>query len=116
MFEALQDFLVSPAWALGPPPGGEGGPLGAIVGFAPLIIIFGIFYFLMIRPQQKRQKEVARMQEDLRKGDKVVTTGGIYGLVEQVGVKTVTIKIADNTKVKFGKTYISEVRSTVDED
>ncbi len=116
MFEAFQDFLVSPAWAIGAPPGGEGGPMGTLIGFAPLIIIFGIFYFLMIRPQQKRQKEVAQMQEDMKKGDKVVTTGGIYGLVETVGNKTVTLKIAENTKVKFGKTYISEVRSTADED
>ena len=115
MFEAIQDFLVSPAWAMAPPAEGSG-PMGAIGGFLPLIIIFGIFYFLMIRPQQKRQKETAQMQDDLRKGDKVVTTGGIYGLVESVGNKTVTIKVAENTKVKFGKTYISQVRSSAEED
>ncbi len=115
MFEALQDFLVSPAWAMAPPAEGSG-PMGAIAGFAPLIIIFGIFYFLMIRPQQRRQKETELMQNDLRKGDKVVTTGGIYGLVESVGAKTVTIKVAENTKVKFGKTYISQVRSSAEED
>ncbi|KKL80825.1 hypothetical protein LCGC14_2000880 [marine sediment metagenome] len=115
MFEALQDFLVSPAWAIGAPTG-EGGAGGGIAAFAPLIIIFVIFYFLLIRPQQKRQKETEQMQKDIKKGDKVVTTGGIYGLVEHVGDKTVTLKIAENAKVKFGKTFITQIRSTADED
>ena len=82
----------------------------------PTILIIGIMYFLMIRPQQKRQKEVEQMQSDIKKGDKVVTSGGIYGIIEKVGEKTVTLKVAENTKVKFGRTYISQVRSTADED
>jgi preprotein translocase subunit YajC len=56
------------------------------------------------------------MLESVKKGDKVVTNGGIYGLVEQVGEKTLTLKIAENVKVKFGKSYIAAVRSTADED
>ena len=115
MFEVFQEFVVSTAWAIGAPPG-EGGAGGGIAAFAPLIIIFVIFYFLLIRPQQKRQKETEQMQNDIKKGDKVVTTGGIYGLVEHVGEKTVTLKIAENAKVKFGKTFISQLRSTADED
>ncbi|MCK4912079.1 MAG: preprotein translocase subunit YajC [Thermodesulfovibrionales bacterium] len=111
MFEAIQNFLVSPAWAMAPPADGGGGPAGMIGGLMPLILIFAIFYFLLIRPQQKRQKDVAKMQDDLKRGDKVVTTGGIHGLVEKVGDNTVTLKIAENTLVKFGKTYISQVRS-----
>lgn len=117
MFEALSEFFVSTAWAMAPPPGGaDAGPMGAIGGFLPLIIIFVIFYFLLIRPQQKRQKEVELMQSSLKKGDKIITTGGIYGLVEQVGEKTVTIKVAEGTKVKFGRSYISQVRGTAEED
>lgn len=116
MLETLKSLFVSEAWAMAPPPGGEGGSGGAIAGLLPLIIIFAIFYFLLIRPQQKRQKDIEKMQSGLQKGDKVVTTGGIYGLVEHVGEKTVTIKIAENTKVKFGRSYISQVRSTADEE
>jgi preprotein translocase subunit YajC len=96
-------------------PGGEGGA-GGLAGFLPLIIIFVIFYFLLIRPQQKKQKDHQAMIGSLKKGDKVVTTGGIYGLIEQVGEKTITLKISENVKVKFGKGYIASVRSTADED
>jgi preprotein translocase subunit YajC len=117
MFEAIQNFFVSPAWALAPPAGGgESGPLGAIAGFAPLIIIFVIFYFLLIRPQQKKTKAVEQMQTDIKKGDKVITTGGIYGLVEKSTEKTVTLKIAENTSVKFGKSNIAQVRSTAEDE
>jgi preprotein translocase subunit YajC len=116
MFEAIKSFFVSEAFAMAPPPGGDGGGAGALTGFLPLIIIFVIFYFLLIRPQQKKQKDHRAMLEAIRKGDKVITNGGIYGLVEQVGEKTVTVKIAENVKVKFGKAYIAAVRSTADED
>ena len=116
MFEAIKSFFVSEAFAMAPPAGGDGGGAGALTGFLPLIIIFVIFYFLLIRPQQKKQKDHKSMLESVKKGDKVVTNGGIYGLVEHVGEKTLTLKIAENVKVKFGKSYIAAVRSTADED
>lgn len=116
MFETITSFFVSEAFAMATSPEGGGGGGGALAGFLPLIIIFGIFYFLMIRPQQKKQKDHKSMLESVRKGDKVVTNGGIYGLVEHVGEKTITVKIAENVKVKFGKSYIAAVRSTADED
>ncbi len=115
MLQSILDFFVSPAWALGAPPGGEGGPGGALAGFLPLIIIFVIFYFLLIRPQQKKAKEHKEMVANLKRGDKVITSGGIYGLVEDVGQNTVTLKIGENVKVKFGKAYIAAIRSTADE-
>jgi preprotein translocase subunit YajC len=115
MFEAISEFFVSTAWAMAPSPEG-GGPGGALAGFLPLIIIFVIFYFLLIRPQQKKQKDHQQMLTAIKKGDKVVTSGGIYGFVEQVGAKTVTLKVAENVKVKFGKAYIAAVRSTADEE
>lgn len=114
MLQWVSDFLVSSAWAMGANP--EGGGAGGLVSFLPLILIFVIFYFLLIRPQQKKQREHQQMVSAIKKGDKVITTGGIYGLVEQVGPKTVTLKIAENTKVKFGKVYIAAVRSTADEE
>ncbi len=110
MFESI-------AWAMGPAQqGGAGGGQSAIASFLPLIIIFAIFYFLLIRPQQKKAKQHREMLTALKKGDKVITTGGIYGVVEAVGDKTVTVKIAENVKVKLGKAYIAAVRSTSEED
>ncbi|GAB4389122.1 MAG: hypothetical protein Kow0025_12540 [Thermodesulfovibrionales bacterium] len=113
---SLMGFFATEAWAMGPTPEGQGGPGGAIAGLLPLILIFVIFYFLLIRPQQKRAKEHKAMLEAVKKGDKVITSGGIYGLVESVGPNTVTLKIAENVRVKFGKQYIAAVRSASDED
>ncbi len=115
MFDFISSLLVSEAWAMGPSPeGGQGGG-SALTGFMPLIIIFVIFYFLLIRPQQKKTKAHRDMLAGVKRGDKVVTSGGIYGLVEDVSEKTVTLKIADNTKVKFGKAYIAATRTPSDE-
>ncbi|MEJ2313916.1 MAG: preprotein translocase subunit YajC [Nitrospirota bacterium] len=114
MLEAINSLFVSEAWAMAPP-SGEGGGGSPLAGFLPLIIIFVIFYFLLIRPQQKRAKEHKEMLAAVKKGDKVVTSGGIYGLVEDVGQNTVTLKIAENVRVKFGKSYIASLRSTADE-
>jgi len=112
MFEGI-------AWAMAPSQpgaGSAGGPGSMLTGFLPLIIIFVIFYFLLIRPQQKRAKDHKSMLASLKKGDKVVTSGGIYGLVESVTENTVVIKIAENVKVKFGKGYIASIRSSADEE
>ena len=115
MFDFISSLLVSEAWAMGASPeGGQGGG-SALTGFMPLIIIFVIFYFLLIRPQQKKAKDHRDMLAGVKKGDKVVTSGGIYGVVEDVSEKTVTLKIADNTKVKLGKAYIATIRTPSDE-
>ncbi len=105
------------AYAMGPTPqGGQGGGAGMLTSLLPLILIFVIFYFLLIRPQQKRAKEHRQMLENIKKGDKVITSGGIYGVVENVGTNTVTLKIAENVKVKFGKGNIAAVRPPSEED
>jgi len=110
--------VIDMAYAMAPgQPGGGGQGAGGLVGsLIPLILIFVIFYFLLIRPQQKRTKEHRKMIENLKKGDKVVTSGGVYGVIEVVGTNTVTLKIAENVKVKFGKAYIAALRATSDED
>ncbi len=108
-------MLTGLAYAMGPAPQGGQGAGGGLMGFLPLILIFVIFYFLLIRPQQKRAKEHKTMLDNLKKGDKVITSGGEYGVVEEVKANTVMIKIAENVRVKYGKAYIAAVRQTDDE-
>jgi preprotein translocase subunit YajC len=74
-----------------------------------MLIMFGIIYFLMIRPEQKKQKERQKMIGEMKKGDKVLTAGGIYGVVASVKGDVVNLKIADNTSVEVTKTAISGV-------
>lgn len=111
--------LIDMAYAMGPAPqagAGQGGPAGLITSLVPLILIFVIFYFLLIRPQQKRAKEHKNMIDNLKKGDKIITSGGVYGVIEAVGTNTITIKVAENTKVKIGKAYVAVLRAASDED
>lgn len=96
------------------PPVQGGGP-GVLGQFVPLILIFVVFYFLLIRPQQKRAKETKAMLDSLKKGDKIITGGGVYGLVEAVTDDTVTVKIADNVKVKMLRSAVAAIRSGTEE-
>lgn len=95
--------------AMAPPSQGgssEGSLVSTLVMFA---MIIGIFYFLILRPQQKRQKERERMLSAVKKGDKIVTAGGMHGTVAGIDDKTVLVQIADNVKVKVDRTGISSV-------
>lgn len=107
LMAALMAVISLPLWAQ--EGGGQQGAGGALGMFVPLIIMFVIFYFLLIRPNQKKEKERQKMINELTKGDKVITSGGIYGLV--VGVKPeenkVVLKISDNTKVEFAKNAVT---------
>lgn len=87
-------------------PGG-GGLLGPLGGFVPMILIFVIFYFVLMRPMQKQRKELQQMIAELKKGDRVITNGGIYGEVTAVDGATVMLRIADNVRVKVAKSAIS---------
>ena len=99
-------MLTGLAYAMGANPQAGQGQGSGLMGLLPLVIIFVIFYFLLIRPQQKRAKEQKAMLEGLKKGDKVITSGGEYGVVEEVKDNTIIVKIAENVKVKYGKAYI----------
>jgi preprotein translocase subunit YajC len=81
----------------------------------PFAFIFVIFYFLLIRPQQKRQKEHQRLLSDLKTGDKVITTSGIHGLIANVKDTTFLVKIADNVKIEVDKNAIASVSKSVDQ-
>jgi preprotein translocase subunit YajC len=84
----------------------QGGGLSMII---MMVVLFGLMYFMMIRPQMKRQKEHRTMVSALAKGDEVVTNGGLAGRVEEVGETFITIEIAPNVKVKLQKGAVSQV-------
>ena len=89
--------------------GAQSGPLGGMMSFLPFVLIIGIFYFLIIRPQNKKQKETQRMLSALKKGDKVVTIGGVHGTIQNVRESTVIVKVDENTKLEFSRSAISNV-------
>lgn len=105
-------LLESVAWAQGT--GGGASGANTLLSLVPFVLIFIIFYFMLILPQRKKQKQQKAMLEALKKGDKVVTASGIWGTVTNLGKETVTLQIADNTKIKMQRDYVARVR--VDED
>lgn len=110
-------LMESIAWAQGTGGGGAAAPGGAggILSLVPFLLIFIIFYFLLIRPQQQKQKQQRALLDALKKGDKVVTTSGIWGTITNLGKETVTLQIADNTKIKMQRDNISRLRGEDDE-
>ena len=96
------------------PPTGEGG--GTIMSFLPLVAIIAIFYFLILRPQNKKQKETQKMLSAIRKGDRVVTICGIHGIIQSVKDSTVIVKVDDNVKLEFNRAAISSVSSQARDD
>lgn len=87
----------------------------SLLTFLPVIFIFVIFYFFLIRPQNKKQKETEKMINALKKGDKVITIGGIHGVVSSVKEKTIIVKVDDNCKIEFNRTAISSVELSDEE-
>ncbi|MDH4081424.1 MAG: preprotein translocase subunit YajC [Nitrospira sp.] len=110
-------LMESIAWAQGTGGGGSaaGGGAGGVLSLVPFLLIFIIFYFLLIRPQQQKQKQQRALLDALKKGDKVITTSGIWGTITNLGKETVTLQIADNTKVKMQRDNISRLRGEDDE-
>lgn len=92
--------------AAGSAPSASGSLLGTLF---PFLLIIVIFYFFLIRPQNKKQKETEKMLNALKKGDKVITIGGIHGVVSSVKEKTVILKVDDDCKMEFNRTAISSV-------
>jgi preprotein translocase subunit YajC len=97
-------FFISDAWAQAAPAAGEPDPL---MGFLPLILIFVVFYFLLIRPQQKRVKEHKALVGRLTKGDEVVTNGGVLGRITKVGENFVLLEVAEGVEVKVQKQAVA---------
>ena len=100
-------FLISDAYAQTAP--AAGGAPGGLMSFLPIILMFVVLWFIMIRPQMKRQKETKAMLEALAKGDEVVTAGGILGKVSKVAEQYVTVEIAANTEITVQKSAVTTV-------
>jgi len=102
--------MFSNAYAMGAPPGGAPGGTGGFLSFLlPILLIWAIFYFLLIRPQQVKQKQHQEMISSLRKGDKVVTAGGIYGTIVNVKEDTFVLKVDDGVRIEFAKSAIAKL-------
>jgi len=100
--------LIDIAYAMGG--GGEGA--AGFGGFIPIILMFVIFYFLLIRPQQKRQKEHRSMITNLKKGDRIITSGGLHGRITGIDETTLTVEIADKVRVKVARANVSAMVQT----
>lgn len=98
------DFFISNAWAQGAP--GQGSPYSMLI---MMVVLFALFYFMLIRPQQKRAKEHQAMIQALKKGDEVVTTGGALGKVTEVGDNFISIEIASNTVIKVQRNAVGQL-------
>lgn len=95
--------IVSNILLMAPAGGGQG---GAYQGLIMMVLIIAVFYFFMIRPQMKRQKELVKYRNSLQKGDKVVTTGGIYGKIHEVNEQTILLEVDNNVHIKVDKSAV----------
>ena len=96
-------MFISPAYAQ------DSDSSGMILQFLPIVLIFVVFYFLLIRPQQKKQKEHQKLVADLKTGDKVITSGGMHGMVANIKETTILLKVADNVKVELDRAAVSTI-------
>jgi preprotein translocase subunit YajC len=114
----MRSFLAE-AWAQGtggaPGAAPAAGPGGMFVSFLPFVLIFVVFYFLLILPQQRKQKKHRAMLEALKKGDRVLTTGGVMGMVAGINKDVITVQVADNVKIKIRREYIAELQPESEE-
>lgn len=97
------DFFISSAYAQ------DAGQTGGLMSFLPLIVIFAVFYFMLIRPQMKRSKEHRQLVKQLGKGDEVVTNGGLLGRITDVSESFITLEIADNVQVKLQRQSVTNI-------
>ena len=106
----MLSFFVTEAHAMGTQGGGD--PSQTIMGLMPLVLMFVIFYFLLIRPQQKRQKEHKAMVEALKRGDEIVTSGGLQGKITGVTDDALTVEIAKDVRVKVDRQAVARKKAS----
>jgi preprotein translocase subunit YajC len=98
----------------GAAPSGGGGIFGQINMLIPFIAMFAIFYFLLIRPQQKKQRDLRQMLQNLKRGDRVVTSGGIYGTIVKIRNDIIHLEIADQVRIRVNKSSIADMVKETD--
>ncbi|MBK9594579.1 MAG: preprotein translocase subunit YajC [Rhodocyclales bacterium] len=101
-------MLISNAWAQAAPAAG-GDPTSGLMGMLPIILMFVVLWFLMIRPQMKRAKEHKAMVEAMQKGDEVLTNGGIAGRITKVGETYIAVEIAENVEISLQKNAVTAI-------
>lgn len=109
--ERRSTLLTDIAYAMSQNGAAQQTPQGAFAGFMPIILIFIIFYFLLIRPQQKKTKAHQEMVNNLKPGDQVITNGGMHGRLTKVEEATVMVEVADRVRVKMSRQSISALKS-----
>jgi preprotein translocase subunit YajC len=100
-------MLTGVAYAMGGSPGGGSGGAGGLMGLLPILLMFVIFYFLLIRPQQKQARKQQDFIKGLKAGDRVVTSGGLHGEVKGLTETTITLEIAEKVRVKVTRSAVS---------
>ena len=106
--------LISSAYAMGAPPAGGGEP-SPIASLLPFALMFLVLYLLILRPQMKKQKQQQQMIDELEKGDQVVTSGCIHGLIQNIKDDIIVLKIAENVKIELSRSAVSRVVNTEDD-
>ncbi len=95
-------MFAGPVFAMGAPPGGS----STWVQFVPFVLVIGIFYFIILLPMQRKQKKVQEFQQSLKPGDRVITTGGIYGQITKINESSVQLQIADKVRIDVARAAI----------
>ena len=104
-------MLQTTAYAMGQPSQTQGQQAPSpLVSFMPIILIFAIFYFLLIRPQQKKQKDHQKMLGELKKNDEIITTGGVHGTIVNVKENTFTIRVNENVRLEISKSAVTGLK------
>ena len=108
-------FLAQPAYAMGGGADGGGADGNPIAQLLPFVLMFVVLYFLILRPQIKKQKTQQKMIDELEKGDKIVTSGGLHGVITSMKDDIIMVKIAENVRVEMSRAAVSRVREDGDD-
>ncbi len=107
--------MIDVAYAMGPSPGGQGSDVSVLMQLLPIIAIMVVFYWLLIRPQQKKAQQHQQFLKTLKKGDGVITQGGLYGKIISLTDHAVTLEIADKVRVRVSRGHIAGPATLTDD-
>ena len=108
--------MIDLAYAMGPPPSSSGGAASMLIQLVPIVLVLGIFFFLVIRPQQRERRRREQMLAALKKGDRVVTAGGLIGTIVGVTDRRVTLKLGDSVRVECLRSSVTGLEADAKTD